>query len=114
MDIGASIWLSQQDGFRRRIKLEHADYFRLSLRDEAEARAAPHRPAPSIKQSQRALAMMPEATPRELRDKAIFALLCLTGIRVGALICVGPSALGIFTASALGLSRAPSQTSQGV
>ncbi|MEM1350706.1 MAG: hypothetical protein AAGF27_00085 [Pseudomonadota bacterium] len=43
------IWLSQQDGFRRRVKLADAEYFRLSLRDEAEARAAPHRPAPSIK-----------------------------------------------------------------
>ncbi len=80
------IWLSQQDGFRRRVKLADAEYFRLSLRDEAEARAAPHRPAPSMKQAQRTLAMMPDATPRELRDKAIFALLCLTGIRVGALI----------------------------
>lgn len=29
---------------------------------------------------------MPHTTPREKRDKAIFALLCLTGVRVGALI----------------------------
>ena len=29
---------------------------------------------------------MPQKTPREKRDKAIFALLCLTGVRVGALI----------------------------
>ena len=29
---------------------------------------------------------MPATAPREMRDKAIFALLCLTGIRVGALI----------------------------
>ena len=29
---------------------------------------------------------MPSRTPRELRDKAIVSLLCLTGIRVGALI----------------------------
>ena len=29
---------------------------------------------------------MPETNPREKRDKAIFALLCLTGVRVGALI----------------------------
>ncbi len=80
------IWLSQQDGFKRRVKVADAEYFRLSLRDEAEARAAPQRPAPSIKQAQRALAMMPAENPRDLRDKAIFALLCLTGIRGGALI----------------------------
>ena len=80
------IWLSQQDDFRRRVKIGDAEYFRLSLRDEAEARAAPERPAPSIKQAKRALAMMPDETPRDLRDKAIFSLLCLTGIRVGALV----------------------------
>ncbi len=80
-----TIWLSQQDGFRRRIKVEHAEYFRLSLRDEAEARAAPERPAPSIKQAKHALAMMPETTPRELRDKALMSLLCLCGPRVGAI-----------------------------
>ncbi len=79
------LWLSQQDGFRRRIKARDANYFRLSLRDEAEARAAPERPAPSTHQARRALEMMPSTTPREMRDKAIFALLCLTGIRVAAL-----------------------------
>ncbi|MEM8804215.1 MAG: site-specific integrase [Pseudomonadota bacterium] len=31
------------------------------------------------------MAQMPSATPRQMRDKAIFALLCLTGIRVAAL-----------------------------
>ena len=80
------LWLSQQDGFRSRIKPSDADYFNLSRRDEAEARAAPPRPAPSINQAKRALSLMPEGTPRELRDKAVFALLCLTGIRVAALV----------------------------
>lgn len=80
------IWLSQKDGFRSRIRLQDADYFRLSRRDEAEARAAPEKEAPSINQAKRALSMMPEDTPRALRDKALFALLCLTGIRVGAVI----------------------------
>lgn len=81
-----TLWLSQQDGFRSRIRASDADYFNQSRRDEAEARAAPTRPAPSVKQAKRALAMMPETTPRDMRDKAVFALLCLTGIRVGALI----------------------------
>jgi len=80
------LWLSQQDGFRSRIKPKDADYFSLSRRDEAEARAAPPRPAPSVRQAKRALALMPSQTPRELRDRAVFALLCLTGIRVAALV----------------------------
>lgn len=81
-----TLWLCQQDGFRSRIRASDADYFNLSRRDEAEARAAPTRPAPSVKQARRALELMPVATPHEMRDRAVFALLCLTGIRVGALI----------------------------
>ncbi|WP_052254267.1 tyrosine-type recombinase/integrase [Leisingera sp. ANG-S5] len=81
-----TLWLSQQDGFRSRIRASDAEYFNLSRRDEAEARAAPARPAPSIKQAMRAFEMMPASTPREMRDKAIFGLLCLTGIRIAALI----------------------------
>jgi integrase len=80
------LWLSQQDGFRSRIKAADADYFNLSRRDEAEARAAPPRPAPSINQAKRALALMPCTTPQQKRDKAVFALLCLTGVRVAALV----------------------------
>ena len=79
------LWLSQQDGFRRRIRAADADYFNLSRRDEAEARAAPPRPAPSRNQAKRALALMPGTTPCEKRNKAVFALLCLTGARVAAL-----------------------------
>lgn len=81
-----TLQLSQQDGFRSRIRASDADYFNLSRRDEAEARAAPTRPAPSVKQAQRAFETMPATSPHEMRDKAVFALLCLTGIRVGALI----------------------------
>jgi hypothetical protein len=43
-----TLWLSQQDGFRSRIRAADADYFNLSRRDEAEAHAAPPRPAPSM------------------------------------------------------------------
>ena len=80
------LWLSQQEGFRSRIRPADADYFNLSRRDEAEARAAPVRPAPSVNQAKRALDLMPSKTPRALRDKAVFALLCLTGVRVAALV----------------------------
>lgn len=80
-----TLWLSQQDGFRSKIRTSDADYFKLSRRDEAEARAATERQAPSLNQARRALGLMPAATPRQLRDKAVFALLCLTGIRVAAL-----------------------------
>lgn len=81
-----TLWLSQQDGFRSKVRAADAEYFNLSRRDEAEARAAPARSAPSLKQALRELALMPSTTPRDMRDKALFGLLCLTGIRVSALI----------------------------
>ena len=80
------IWLSQQEGFRSRIKTRDAEYFNLSRRYEAEARPAPERPAPSLTQAKRALSLMPASTPREMRDKAVFSRLCQTGIRVPALV----------------------------
>lgn len=82
---GFILWLSQRDGYRSKIKAADADYFNLSRRDEAVARAAPQRPAPSISQAKYALGLMPSNTPHQKRDKAVFALLCLTGIRVAAL-----------------------------
>lgn len=81
-----TLLLSRQEGFRRRFKMADADYFRLSLRDEAEARAAPERHAPSVSWAKRAFALMPENTPRASRDKALFALLCLRGVRAAALV----------------------------
>lgn len=81
-----TLWLSQQKGFRSKIKPADADYFNLSRGDEAEARAAPPRSAPSVNQTKRALYLMPTTSPVELRDKAVFALLCLTGVRVAALV----------------------------
>lgn len=38
-----------------------------------------------MKQAKHTLTSMPDQTPRRMRDKAVFALLCLTGIRVAAL-----------------------------
>lgn len=72
-------------GFRRRIRAADASYFRLSLSDEVEARAAPGRSAPGIRQGTCALDRMPSATPGQQPDKAIFGILCRTGIRVAAL-----------------------------
>lgn len=81
-----TIWLSQQEGLRSRIRTSDADYFNMSRRDKVEARASSRRPAPSFKQAKRALDLLPATNPREMRDEAVFALLCLTGIRAGALI----------------------------
>ncbi len=62
------LWLSQQGGFRSKIRPADADYFNLSRRDEAEARAAPARPAPSVNQAKKALVQMPTANAIDLRN----------------------------------------------
>ena len=80
------LWLSQQEGYRTRIRPADADYFNVSRRDEAEARAAPPRPAPTPEQARHVLSRMPDATDIQRRDRAILALLMLTGIRDGALV----------------------------
>ena len=58
-----------------------------SCRAGTRPKPAPHRHAPRRGSNRpSALDLMPHTTPREKRDKAIFALLCLTGVCVGALI----------------------------
>lgn len=79
-------WLSGQDGYRSRIRASDSAYFSLSKRDTAIARAANPLPAPSREQSATAFAAMPSASDTDRRDRAVFALLLLTGIRDGALI----------------------------
>ena len=44
------------------------------------------RAAPNVTEVGLASAMIPTEAPRELRDKALFALLCLTGVRIAALV----------------------------
>ena len=78
-------WLSQERGYKARIRASDADYFNPSNRDEAIARRAEPRPSPSLEQVRHALTRMPAESAIETRDRAIVALLLLTGIRVKAL-----------------------------
>ena len=79
-------WLSHQPGFRSRIRQTDIEYLNLADRDIRAAKSPADRPVPSLEQVQRVFAKMPSKTPIEQRNKAIFALLSLTGIRDGALI----------------------------
>lgn len=79
-------WLSGQDGYRSRIRASDSVYFSLSKRDTTIARAANPRPAPTREQVVTAFAAMPTASDTDRRDRAVVALLILTGIRDGALI----------------------------
>jgi site-specific recombinase XerD len=77
-------WLADQEGYRKRIRYSDADYFNLSRKDQRLARSGDARPAPSPEQVRHILSVMPATTEIEMHNRAIVALLSLTGARVKA------------------------------
>jgi integrase len=78
-------WLAREPGFRRHLSYSDADYFSMSEKDAAIARARREKRVPSVEQVERVLATMPTGTVLERRDRALVAFTTLTGARVGAL-----------------------------
>lgn len=74
-------WLADQKGFRARLVRTDADYFNPSRHDEAIARGSRPIKVPTIEQMDALVASMPSATPVERRNRAIVALITLTGAR---------------------------------
>lgn len=79
------LWLAGQPGYRSKISYADAEYFNLNAKDVRVAHAERDKPFPTIEQCRHAFAQMPSATPLQRRDKALFALLMLTGARDGAI-----------------------------
>lgn len=77
-------WLSVQHGFKSRIHTNAIAYFNLSEKDIRAATSSPSKAAPSMELLKQALAAMPQTTVIERRDRAVFALLMMTGIRDNA------------------------------
>jgi integrase len=78
-------WLAHLPGFRSHIAYADADYFNLSDKDVAVARARREKRVPTLPQVHHALATLPAHTILERRDRALVAFAALTGARVGAL-----------------------------
>jgi integrase/recombinase XerD len=78
-------WLAQQRGFKSRFSYLDADYFSLSLKDTAIAKAVRGRPVPSIDQIRHVISVMPHASDIERRDRALIAFALMTGARDDAL-----------------------------
>lgn len=79
------IWLSDQPGYKRAIKRTDADYFNLKDKERRVAHAERDASFPTLAQCDHAFRLMPETSVIERRNKAAFALLLLTGARIGAL-----------------------------
>ncbi len=78
-------WLAHLPGFKSHIRYDDADYFNLSDKDVAIARARRDKAVPTLEQVHRVLATMPAATVLERRDRALIAFTALTVARAAAL-----------------------------
>lgn len=78
-------WLSREPGFRSHLSYSDADYFNLSEKDTAIARARREKRVPTLEQVRKVLDAMPAATVLERRDRALVAFAAITGARVNAL-----------------------------
>lgn len=78
-------WLAGQPGYKSRIAYADAEYFNLNAKDARIAHTARDTPGPTPEQCRHAFAQMPNATPLQRRDRALFAFLMLTGARDGAI-----------------------------
>ena len=78
-------WLAHLPGYKSLIAYADADYFNLSDKDVAVARARREKRVPTLAHVHHVLSAMPADTIVERRDRALIAFAALTGARVGAL-----------------------------
>lgn len=78
-------WLSQEVGYKSRIKYSDAQYFNLSEKESRTAKATRKKPVATLEQIKHVLNIMPNNTPIEKRDKALLAFTLLTGMRDSAI-----------------------------
>src|SRR5215213_7685578 len=79
------IWLADQPGYRSRIRHSDSDYFSLSLKQTASARASNEVEGPTLEQVRHVVRCMPADSDVEKRNRALIALAILTGARDDAL-----------------------------
>lgn len=77
-------WLSNQRGFRSSLVATDAEYFNPSRHDEAIARGKRPMKVPELHQIEFLISSMPSATMIDRRNRAIVALITLTGARDNA------------------------------
>ena len=78
-------WLSDQSGYKSRLKYCDADYFNLSEKDVRVATAKRGQKSPTLEQIKHVIANMPASTEVERRNRALMAFTVLTGARDSAI-----------------------------
>lgn len=79
-------WLAGQRGYMARISYSDVEYFNNTLKNARAIQSTQVRPVPSLDQVRYALRRMPSETSLHLRNRAIVALLTLTGARIQAAV----------------------------
>lgn len=77
-------WLSQEPGYRSRLRYTDAEYFNLSEKDSRVATARRDRPGPTLEQVRHVIEQMPATTDIDLRNRALITFVLLTGARDSA------------------------------
>ncbi|MCL1093661.1 tyrosine-type recombinase/integrase [Shewanella kaireitica] len=81
-------FLVTQKGYRAKINYSDIEYFNLSEKDTRIANAKRKRNVATVEQVMQTLEAMPCDTALEMRDRALFAFVLLTGARDGAVASV--------------------------
>lgn len=74
-------WLAGQPLYKSKLQFGDSDFFNMSLKDTAIAKAVREPRVPTIEQIRTTLAAMPSETPINKRDRALMAFTLLTGER---------------------------------
>lgn len=78
-------WLAHLPGYKSHIAYSDADYFNLSEKDVAIARARREKRVPALAQIEHVLSTMPAQTPIQRRNRGLIAFAAITGARAAAL-----------------------------
>lgn len=79
-------WLAWQPGYKSKIHVPDIEYFSLSMKSSAKAKAAKLRDFPSLDQVRAVIATMPADSVIERRNRALIAFSILTGMRDRAMV----------------------------
>jgi integrase len=79
-------WLSLEAGYKSKIRANEIEFLSLSDKDVRAAKSPANRPAPTLEQVLRVVENMPATTLIAKRNRALVALIAITGIRDGAVI----------------------------
>jgi len=79
------IWLRSQSGYKSHIRYDDIEYLTLSRKEVRAGGAGLARSKPTMEECRQSFITMPTDSLADLRDRALFAMLMLTGARIDAL-----------------------------